>query len=206
MTSQPFGYLLNTEHRGAMRDKRQIAAETKKVTVLGTRFSHIHYLWKENQPNRKGNKIMEYVGWIVLGIGAFAFLLFGLPYLFSEAMVNKNQSDAGQHNYEEEVARIKQTTEDSGERDYFSEFYAIITENKKLLDELPPERVKEAKWFLSLFQDDGQAEIARELLKRKEHDLYKWNPRDAAKIIDLHYRKEARMWADRYEKFLREGK
>ena len=41
LTSDPFGYLPHTEHRGAMRNKRQIAAETKRVKMLRTRFSHI---------------------------------------------------------------------------------------------------------------------------------------------------------------------
>lgn len=49
LTSKPFGYLLHAEHRGAMRDKRQIAAETKGVTVLRTRFSHILNFRKENR-------------------------------------------------------------------------------------------------------------------------------------------------------------
>lgn len=103
-----------------------------------------------------------------------------------------------QHNFEEETAKIDQALKDLEEKDYFSEFYAIITKNKKLLDELSPKRVEEARKCLSMLDDDKSVKVAKERWKHAKKELRKFDPSEAKFYIDLYDKNEASNLASLY--------
>jgi hypothetical protein len=125
--------------------------------------------------------------------------------------LKQQYNDLKQHyNHPKETPKTTQTIEELKKKeieelkkkDYSQEFYAIISKNILLLEELPKERVEEAREYLSMLCDDEEVKAAKERWKRAEKGFRKFDSWEAKCYIDSYYRKESLTLAGLYEEFI----